>query len=199
MKGEKYLMNRYLKSFLESEAERLSETMKQFEGTILVCERRYEKEIRDKGNGNFYGAKNAMEGWLGEVILSEIMETGAGAAKIELNYPEESLELSAGADKSFKSFGSFGGDTSERIRQNRILTPIGSLTPYVYEAVIEIKGNPVELFYRHISKQTGILHDKCGSGVLTLELLRKHNMCDVIGIYKMDLLLRDIDKFFDGK
>ncbi len=201
-------MNQHLRVFLEFEAERLLKPVKDFAGITTVYEGKYDREFSEKCLESFHLASEAAAEWVRKSVLMEAAENEDGdlPERIELMLPDTVIEVSAGA---YKNPGFFSGDfccsvrpaddVQEPLPNDTMMTPIGKLRPYVYEAVTEIKGNPVEVFYRHLSSMTGILHERCGSGVLTGGLLLKHGMNDPLKIYKMDLLLRDIDQFFKGK
>lgn len=194
------------KTYLEQKAADLAEPVRKLiaEGMVLFGEETANSS-RVYESVTYNNAKFAIVLWVKAVLAVYMAEfCGSDGLCVKLCFPDSDTEVEVEvSDRCTNIESSFGGDIFpfREIESYKLMkTPIGTMNLFIYEAITQIKGNPAELFYCYISSMLKKMHGYKGcEGVLSNECLKRNGIQDFYKIYKLDFLLRDIDKFFNGQ
>ena len=154
-------------------------------------------------------AEEAIMRWLSSVLEMSMSESQSHKeVMVVLHFPCSDMKVVVKGKDWTKDrvFEAEGNSCCEDVcqgyqeKEDYLRTPIGEMNMFTYEAVMQIKDNPVKLLYLHFSSLLAKMH-KCRGceSVLNKKCLEDSNVKDNYHIYKMDLLLRDINDFFQGQ
>jgi len=202
--------------FLEEKTKELAKPVEDFIGTLAVYEGEAEEQSDKLCLDAYYKAVDAVRIWLRLVELLDMTEARYMESVAVLHLPDDDITVSVstraildtnqsrGSSKDFNAVIE-GFDIGWR---DLLVTPIGEMSDVTLKHVLGVADNPVMLLYRHLGDLLHLihnilsmpLHDQIPANVLlTEELLREHGIQDVLGVYKMDKVLFDIDSFFESQ
>ncbi len=180
---------------------------------LLIYEGEKEDELDAAIMGDYAAAVADVERWLRSVLAREMVEGGYDEVGVSLTLPLETLTVTMRSESDAFLAENVPATyfpkacTAGKGKPEMFLTPIGDMDFYTYKAVTEEEGNPVKLLYRHMGFMmlnahvmlSMPLHDSLPLGLRSGELMREHNLQDVLNLHNMDLLLHGIVDFLDGR
>lgn len=189
-----------MKAYLTQEAKKYAEAVIEFTKEIAVydedpnyadvqrCKIAYEKAVDD------------MSKWVRKVMLVEMaLFNKCHEVSCRLILPDDEYIIRVCDDGDSLSDG---GDIFGEGIADTVHTPIGEMSAYLFNAITEIEGNPVKVFYLHLGACIEYIHNELAifnvgaeKELLTKSVLKMYCIFDVLGVYKMDSLLLGIDEF----
>ena len=187
-------MDVLLKTFLRKEADLLNQQVKELMNSQTVYQVEDDIGVFDNGKTmQLQNAVRAVEKWLRAVGLCSLLENRSKTSElISLTMPADELNVGMSMDGVY---GDYFGDL-----RNDVHTPIGSMSPYVCEAIVNVEENPVLLLYQffdeQIRKERRMIVEKGGNvSILSSSILEEYGIVDVLGVYRLDSLMEGINKF----
>lgn len=146
-------------------------------------------------------AVDACRTWLKAVLAAELVsETEKDiSAAVSLLLPDRRLDVTI-----YTSEFPFGGGINADIEE-KIHTPIGTMSLLVYRMLVDIPDNPVRELYGFFEDLLHQLHNIIimpnhrdgDDDMLSMDMLEEEGIIDVLGVYKVDSLFYNIRDFFD--
>lgn len=146
-------------------------------------------------------AVDACRTWLKAVLAAEVVsETEKDiSAAVSLLLPDRRLDVTI-----YTSEFPFGGGINADIEE-KIHTPIGTMSLFVYRMLVDIPDNPVRELYGFFEDLLHQLHNIIimpnhrdgDDDMLSMDMLEEEGIIDVLGVYKVDSLFYNIRDFFD--
>lgn len=172
-----------------------TEKVKNFTEQLAVYEDTKPLEETDAQTRAAYEeAVSSVEGYAKMLLLQEMYEDSSlASAAAQLKLPDRVLNISVSAE-----------GTSEEVNAYELVeTPIGCIDEYFYKQLLENRYNPISCLYKHLGvlirgEHNMLAMQGCDFEILCKATLDGAQIQDVIGVYKMDSLLRGIDDFLSG-
>lgn len=132
--------------------------------------------------------------WLRSVLAAEVFEQQEdNMIEVSLLLPDRVLEVEMLTSDS-------------AVQSELLVTPLGEMTYYTYQALLQISQNPVQMLYRYFGKLIRQLHEytkersHCGGNdILHKYTVDDEDIVDVLGIHRFDAVWGRIDEFFGSK
>lgn len=148
-------------------------------------------------------AVDACRTWLKAVLAAELVsETEKDiSAAVSLLLPDRRLEVTI-----YTSEFPFGGGINADIEE-KIHTPLGTMSWYTYRTIIDTPINPVKelyIFFQKLLHQMHYIiempnHLDGQDDVLSSYMLEDEGIVDVLSVSKCDSLWYDVEEFFNDK
>lgn len=149
----------------------------------------------------YSGAVSDVRCWLQSVLCREMSERGYSSVSVSLELPLETLsvklECEGVADPIERpTYGYYPLERLHKEPPELLHTPAGRMDRYTYRAIREEEENPAAMFLCHLSRLVNHLHMLAGSGeMLDRDMLQTKGIEDVLQLYRLDMLLKDMDRF----
>lgn len=140
-------------------------------------------------------AVQAVEKYTKILLVQELYEDSAlNYSRVQLRLPDRILDIAVHAE----------GADDEVNAYELVETPIGFIDEYFYKQLLENKYNPISVMYKHLGMLVRGIHNMISiqsfdAEILCGAVLNSSEIQDVIGVYRMDTLLRRIDDFLNGE
>lgn len=194
-----------MKAYLTQEAKKYAEAVIAFTEEEAIFDLPPSEAEIQRCKIVYKSAVEAMSEWVRKVMLVEMaIFTRCHKISCRLMLPDDDEGLIRVCDDGECVYENiFAEEWGDNIQ-----TPIGEMSEYLFNAITEVEGNPVKLFYSHLGGCVKHIRNEialCQSGevnhsdaevmLLTKKVLAYYSIFDVLGVYKMDSLLLGIDEF----
>lgn len=185
-----------LKKFLLQETAKLSQPVLDFVDNSVVIYDTGVDAVLDEQIGNAYRqAVEAIDQWMRMVVAFDVIENGGNVSGISLELPDGTHEYVCNSPVS--------GVVIDTYSLPMVHTPIGDMDYFIYRCIVDIKDNPVMLFYKAMQKQIHRVHvlitldpDGYNDDLITSAILEMCGICDPLNVCRLDSCLTHIDEFF---
>ena len=189
------MFSQTLQQFLIEETAKLSRPVLDFvDNSIVTYDTGVDPVLDEKIRDAYMLAVEAIDSWMRMVVAFDAIENGADVYAISLELPDGTHMYQCISGVDF---------TSGRLPV--VHTPIGDMDYFIYRCIVDIKDNPVMLFYKAMQKQINRVHnlitldpDGYNDDLITPAILELCGIHDPLDICRLDSCLRHIDEFFDA-
>lgn len=189
------MYNKILEQFLIEETAKLSRPVLDFvDNSIVTYDTGADPVLDEKIKDAYMLAVEAIDSWMRMVVAFDAVENGSDVYSISLELPD-----------GMHMYQCVSGVDYAPHRLPVVHTPIGDLDYFCYRAIVDIKDNPVMLFYKAIQKQIQRVHtlitldpDGYNDDLITSAILEMCGICDPLNVCRLDSCLTHIDDFFDA-
>lgn len=189
------MFNQNLQQFLIEETAKLSRPVLDFvDNSIVTYDTGVDPVLDEQIRDAYMLVVEAIDSWMRMVVAFDAVENGSDVYSISLELPDgmHMYQCISGVDF-----------TSSRLPV--VHTPIGDLDYFCYRAIVDIKDNPVLLFYKAMQKQINRVHnlitldpDGYNDDLITSAILDLCGICDPLNVCRLDSCLTHIDEFFEA-
>lgn len=187
-----------LNKFLLQETAKLSQPVLDFVDNSVVIYDTGVDAVLDEQIGNAYRqAVLAIDHWMRMLVAFDAIENGGNVSGISLELPDGTHNYSCNSSVS--------GVVTDTYSQPLVHTPIGDMDYFTYRCIVDIKDNPVMLFYKAMQKQINRVHnlitldpDGYRDDLITPAILEMCGICDPLNVCRLDSCLTHIDEFFEA-
>ena len=187
-----------LTNYLMQETAKLSQPVLDFVDNSIVtydtgADPALDEQIRDA----YRQAVLAIDQWMRMLVAFDAIENGGNVSGISLELPDGTHNYSCNSSVS--------GVVTYAYSQPLVHTPIGDMDYFTYRCIVDIKDNPVMLFYKAMQEQIHRVHvlitldpDGYNDDLITPAILELCGIHDPLDICRLDSCLTHIDEFFDA-
>lgn len=139
--------------------------------------------------------------WLQSVLCREMSEEGYSSVSVSLELPLETVNVKLNCESvadpiERPTYGYYPLERLHKEPPELLHTPAGRMDRYTYKAIREEEDNPAAMFLCHLSRLVNHLHMLAGSEeMLDRDMLQTKGIEDVLQLYRLDMLLKDMDRF----
>lgn len=185
-----------LNNFLLQETAKLSQPVLDFVDNSVVIYDTGVDAVLDEQIGNAYRqAVEAIDQWMRMLVAFDSIENDGNVFGVTLELPNGTHE--------YECKSSVLGVVIDTYSLPMVHTPIGDMDYFIYRCIVDIKDNPVMLFYKAMQKQIHRVHvlitldpDGYNDDLITSAILEMCGICDPLNVCRLDSCLTHIDEFF---